>query len=265
MLIMGFFEDPAEVGRYDLATLMASLLLIVINSLGYIFTPTASHLCGKGLLEAARQSYVVSTKWGYILTVPILFMLMLCPIPLVELLYGTEYIGIILAMQIVAAGYMVNTITGPNYHMLIATNNTKVITQTFLLNAVSNVLLCLLLIPLYGIVGAALAISISSGLANLLLSIRLYKYLGIHPLTRNYVLSIVSSVILLAAFYSVLHYASIQLSIFSSIVSMAIYMSVYLGSLLLLRTIDQEDLTVIAGIESKIGITVTPLIARYMH
>jgi hypothetical protein len=136
------------------------LLLIVINSLGYIYTPTASSLFGKGRLEELRQSYVASTKWGYVLTVPVLFTLLLFTAPLVETLYGRQYLGIVLVLQIITVGYLVNPVTGPNYHTLIAAGKMRLIVESFLLNAISNVVLCLLLIPPCGLEGAAVAAAV---------------------------------------------------------------------------------------------------------
>ncbi len=265
MLILGYFKDPAEAGKYDLAVTAASLLLIVINSMGYIYTPTASSLFGNGRLEELRQSYVASTKWGYVLTVPVLFALLLFTAPLVELLYGQQYLGIVLVLQIMTVGYMVNPVTGPNYHTLIAAGKMRLIVESFLLNAISNVILCLLLIPPYGIEGAAIAAAISSAVANLLLSIRLYQHMGIHPLTRSYLLSLGSSLALLAAFYGVLNYTPLRPSIFLAPVCLALFLAAYVTVLLLLRAIDVEDVRILATLEKKLGLKVTPALVKYMH
>jgi O-antigen/teichoic acid export membrane protein len=265
MLILGYFKDPAEVGKYDLAVTAASLLLIVINSLGYMYTPTASSLFGNGRLEELRQSYVASTKWGYVLTVPVLFALLLFTAPLVELLYGQKYLGIVLVLQIITLGYMVNPVTGPNYHTLIAAGRMRLIVESFLLNAISNVVLCLLLIPPYGLEGAAVAAAVSSAVANLLLSIRLYQHMGIHPLTRSYLLSVGSSLALMAAFYAAIHYTPAGSSIFMAPVFLALYVAAYVAALLFFRAIDAEDVRVLAALEKKLGLSLTPALVKYVH
>jgi O-antigen/teichoic acid export membrane protein len=265
MLILGYFKEPADVGQYDLAVTTASLLLIVINSLGYIYTPTASSLFGNGRLDELRQSYVASTKWGYVLTVPVLFVLLLFTAPLVELLYGQRYLGIVLVLQIITVGYMVNPVTGPNYHTLIAAGKMRLIVESFLLNAISNVALCILLIPPYGLEGAAAAAAVSSTVANLLLSIRLYQHMGIHPLTRSYLLSVGSSMGLLAAFYAVLHYTPAGSSIFLAPVCLALFVAAYVAALLFFRAIDAEDVRVLAAIEKKLGLNLTPALVKYVH
>jgi|AGTN01.2.fsa_nt_gi Membrane protein involved in the export of O-antigen and teichoic acid len=265
MLILGYFENPGEAGKYDLAVTAASLLLIVINSMGYIYTPTASSLFGKGRMEELRQSYVASTRWGYILTVPVLFPLLLFTAPIVELLYGAKYLGIVLVLQIIVVGYMVNPVTGPNYHTLIAAGRMRAIVESFLLNAISNVALCLLLIPSYGIEGAAVAASVSSAVANLLLSLRLYQQMGIHPLTRSYLLSVVSSVALLGAFYAVFQFVPGGTSIFLVPVWSGLYLVAYVASLFVFHAIDAEDIKMLGAIEKRLGLKVTPVLVKYVR
>lgn len=264
-LLLAFFTNPADVGKYDIAVTMASLLLVVINSLGYIYTPTVSGLYGKGRLSEVRQSYVTSTRWGYVLTLPVLFIFLLFPGELIGLLFGERYASVALILQIIAIGYLINPLTGPNYHTLIAAGRTREITESFLVNAVSNVLLCLVLIPLHGIVGAALAATLSSMTANLLLSVRLYQRLKIHPLTRNYLLTIGSSIALLAGFYVTLKTLSIQPSIFVALACTALYVAAYAVSLILLRTITDDDILILSAIEKKLGVKIIPMIQRQVR
>lgn len=264
-LLLAAFTTPAEVGRYDIAITLASLLLVVINSLGYIYTPTISGLYGQGKVEEIRHSYVTTTRWGYVLTLPVLFLFALFPGALIQLLFGERYVGIAFILQIITAGYLVNPLTGPNYHTLIAAGRTREITESFLVNAAGNIALCLLLIPPYGILGAALAATVSSTVANLLLSVRLYQRLKIHPLTRNYLLSVGSSLVLLGVFYGLLRVLPIQPNIFVAALFFVLYLAAYAGSLILLKTIGPEDLMILSAVEKKVGIKVTPLIQRHMR
>lgn len=264
-VLLGVFADPVAVGKYDIAILMASQVLTVINSLGYAYTPAASGLFGQGRLEELKRSYVVATRWGYVLTLPVVFVLLLFPAPLLALLFGSGYAGIAPVLQVIVLGYLVNTLTGPNYHTLIAAGRMRLIIESFLLNAASNLALCFLLIPPFGIAGAAVAAGVSSALGNLLLSARLYQQLGVHPLTRSYLASIAASVALLGAFYVLLNYTPLQLTIWIAPPCLALFAAAYGGALLLLRAVDPEDVALLAAVERRIGIKVTPVIARYVH
>lgn len=258
MLLLGFFKTPADVGKFDIAIMMGSLLLTVLNSLGYIYTPTVSNLYGKDQTEEMKRSYIVSTRWGYIGTLPILLVFLVFPEAIIDLLFGARYSDVALILQILTLGYMVNPITGPNYHTLIALGKTRVIIESFLVNAIINLALCVLLIPTFGIVGAAIAVSISVLVANTLLSVRLYQLLKIHPLTRNYILAIAVSLLLLGLTYFGLKYLAIEPSIYVAIICFVMYMIAFGALLIALKAIDKEDILILAAIEKKLGLHILP-------
>lgn len=264
-LLLGFFKTPIEVGKFDIAIMMGSLLLTVLNSLGYIYTPTASNLYGKNQVEDLKRSYIISTKWGYIGTLPILFMFLVFPGVIVDLLFGSRYSDVAIFLQILCLGYLINPLTGPNYHTLIAMGRTRVIIESFLANAFINLALSILLIPPMGVVGAAIAVSISVMVANTLLSVRLYQLLGIHPLTRNYVASIVSSLLLLSLAFFGLKYLAIVPTLATAIVCFIVYMTAYAVLLIWLKAIDKEDIMILSAIENKLGLHIVPGIEKALQ
>jgi O-antigen/teichoic acid export membrane protein len=264
-LLLGIFKTPVDVGKFDIAIMMGSLLLTVLNSLGYIYTPTASNLYGKGQVEDLKRSYIVSTRWGYIGTLPILFMFLVFPGVIVDLLFGARYADVAVFLQILCLGYLINPLTGPNYHTLIAMGRTRVIIESFLANAFINLALSVLLIPPMGIAGAAIAVSVSTLVANTLLSVRLYQLLQIHPLTRNYVASVVSSLMLLALAYFGLKYLAIVPTLAIAIVCFIAYMAAYAVALIALKAIDKEDIMILSAIEKKLGLHIMPGIEKALQ
>jgi O-antigen/teichoic acid export membrane protein len=257
-LLLGFFKTPLEVGTFDIAIMMGSLLLTVLNSLGYIYTPTASNLYGRNQVEDLKRSYIVSTKWGYIGTLPILFVFLVFPGVIVDLLFGPRYSDVAFILQILCLGYVINPLTGPNYHTLIAMGKTRVIIESFLANAIINLALSVLLIPQLGVIGAAIAVSVSVMVANTLLSVRLYQLLRIHPLTRNYVISIASSLPLISLAYFGLKYLAVVPSLALAVICFIGFMAIYVGSLVALKAVDKEDIMILSAIEKKLGLKIMP-------
>jgi len=251
-LMLGFFKTPVEVGKFDIAITMGSLLLTVINSMGYIYTPTASSLYGKNQVEELKRSYIISTKWGYIGTLPILFAFLVFPGLVVDVLFGSRYSDVAIILQVLCLGYIINPLTGPNYHTLISMGKTRLIIESFLANALINLVLGVLLIPTMGVIGAAIAVSISVMVANSLLTVRLYQLLGIHPFTGSYLASIISSLSLLSIFFIGLKYLAIVPSISTAIVCFIAYMAAYAISLILLGAIDREDVMLISAIRLRL-------------
>ncbi|MCD1294871.1 hypothetical protein CUJ83_07650 [Methanocella sp. CWC-04] len=252
-LILGHFKTPSIVGEFDIALLMAGLLLIVLNSIGYMYTPIISNLFGKDRIEELKRSYIITTKWGYMSSLPIFFVFLLFPETIVNLLFGARYIGIAFVLQIVVIGYIINPITGPNYHTLIAMGRTRFIIESFLMNAILNIVFSILLIPPLGIIGAAIAVTFSASVANILLSVRLYQILKIHPFTRNYIVSIAISFILVPVFYLLMKFLAIEPSIFIAIMAFVLYATSYVALMIVFKAIDNEDVMILSEIERRIG------------
>lgn len=253
-LILGFYKTPDIVGEFDITLMMASLMLVIVNSIGYIYTPIVSRLFGKENIDELKRSYITTTKWGYLCTLPLFFMFLLFPQAIIDLLFGARYESIVLVLPIMVLGYVINPLTGPNYHTLISIGKTKYIIQSFLVNAILNLTFSLILIPPLGILGAAISVTLSAGIANVLLSMRLYQVLKIHPLTRSYISSICVSFGLIAMTYFTIKYLGIPSSLLISIVCLAAFIIAYLVIMILLKAVDNEDIMILKEIEKKIGI-----------
>ncbi|WP_143767047.1 flippase [Methanocella conradii] len=251
-LLLGFFKTPIEVGKFDIAIMMGNLLLTVINSMGYIYMPTASSLYGKNQVEDLKRSYIISTKWGYIGTLPMLFAFLVFPGVVVDLLFGPRYSDVAVLLQVLCLGYLINPLTGPNYHTLISMGKTRIIIESFLANALINLVLSILLIPPMGVIGAAIAVSISVMVANALLTVRLYQLLGVHPFTRNYVASILSSLLLLSLFFFGARWLAIVPAPATAIVCFIAYMAAYAALFIGLRAIDKEDAMILSAVKLRL-------------
>ncbi len=254
MLILAFYKTPDLVGEFDIVLMMASLMLTVVNSLGYIYTPIVSSLFGSDNLAELKRSYVTTTKWGYLCTLPIFFLFVLFPQPILNLLFGARYEGIAFVLQIMALGYIINPLTGPNYHTLISIGKTRYIIQSFLVNAALNLAFSLLLIPPFGIAGAAVSITLSAAIANILLSVRLFQVLKIHPLTRSYVLSVGLSFVLLALAFLSMNWLALTPTILLGTAGLAAYLIGYTVLMVLLKAVDAEDLMILEMIEKRLGV-----------
>ena len=254
-LILGFYKTPAVVGEFDIVLMMASLMLTVVNSVGYIYTPVVSTLFGSGNLAELKRSYVTTTKWGYLCTLPVFFLFALFPQAILGLLFGARYEGIAFVLQIMAFGYIINPLTGPNYHTLISIGKTRYIIQSFLVNAALNLAFSLLLIPPFGIAGAAVSVTLSAAIANTLLSVRLYQVLKIHPLTRSYVSSVGISfgACWPWSYLAMSYWPCRRRSSCRDFGVVAVYLWLF-GLMILAKAVDAEDVVILEMIEKRIGV-----------
>jgi len=94
-------------------------------------------------------------------------------------LFGKEFIKGTSALIILSAGQFINSASGSVGYFLVMTGYERDTVVGIGLSAALNVALNALLIPRWGIEGAAVATSSSMVLWNLLLAIRVYKRLGL--------------------------------------------------------------------------------------
>jgi O-antigen/teichoic acid export membrane protein len=250
--MIGYFRSSYEVGVYNVAFILASLILIFVTSMGSLYMPITSKLYIRKQLEELRKIYAISTKWCFVGCFPFFCVLFLFPKLILEFLYGESYIIASLPLQILAIGMLTSCLTGPNFHTLIATGRTNLIVRSYLVGGATNFLLNILLIPSIGILGAAIASAFSIALVNMLLSWGLYKIIDINPLTRTYGKVLISSTAILLCIYL------LSKSIYSSNIFMVagIFLLIslmFLSLMLVTRSFDSEDLAILFEFERITG------------
>jgi O-antigen/teichoic acid export membrane protein len=94
--------------------------------------------------------------------------------------FGPDFASAELALAVLAVGQLINAATGPAGPILNMTGFERDTTLITLVAAVVAVVLSFALIPTWGVEGAAFAAAGSFASWNLLLSIQVYRRLGLH-------------------------------------------------------------------------------------
>lgn len=185
-LMIGYFKDSKMVASYNAAYPVAGLLSIVINSIGFLYVPIVSKLHSHNQVDELRKINASSTKWCFILTFPLFIIVFLFPDTILSVLYDARYIDASKVLQILAIGTVMNSYFGLNYYTLLSTGKSSLLMFCSLISALLNIILNLILIPPYGMVGAAIASSSSFILIEAYMSFKLYKDFKIHVFTYSY-------------------------------------------------------------------------------
>jgi len=256
-LLLGYFKTPAEVGLYNSAYPLAVLITFILSSTGFIYLPIASHLYSKNLIEEIGRTYQILTKWMFSASLPIFFVLFLFPESVLNFLFGPDYISASLVLRILTLGFMIDVFLGLNGHSLVVFGKTKLLMFICLAGALTNIILNIILIPPFGIEGAALASAFSYFTLNLLTSIKLYQLTNIHPFSKNNLKPIGISIILLILIYIVSSFINIKF--WSLPIILIIYLLGYFILLLLTKSFDKEDIRLMLALEKRLGLNVTPI------
>lgn len=176
-LMLSYFEEEAAVGIYNTALKIAALNSIALVAINSIAAPKFAELYSQR--ESARFKKVVkqTTLLSFSISFPIFIIILLLPEFLLSI-FGEEFIPGTTALLILLAGQAFNAFAGSTMNVLNMTHKEKVGRNILLIGVCVNFILNIILIPRYGINGAAIATASSSILWNLLAIVYIYRQYG---------------------------------------------------------------------------------------
>ncbi len=248
-LMLGYFYGDKVVGIYNVAVPVAKQLGLFLGLVAFIYGPFCSALYSKKKIKEIGRIYQVLTKWVFFAAFPFFALLFAFPEATINLLFGKEYVAAAKALQILAAAFMVNVTLGLNSYTLVIIGETRFILFSNLVGASLNVFLNYILIPKYGMAGAAAASAASILVVNLLASAKLYSVSGIQPLTPTYIKSIVAG--LLSLFLMDFISGFFKVNIVIALLLLVTFLLMYAAILILLRAFDREDIELMRKIGKK--------------
>ena len=173
VIILESFHGSVSVADFRAVVPVAGLNLIVLQSLKFLFMPTASRLYTRKNATALNELYWQSAIWIALLSFPVFAVTFFLAEPMAVLLFGSRYAAsegslAPAILSILAVGNYVNAAMGLNTHTLQVYGRVRYIVGVNTLSMGAGLLLNLLLIPSYGAMGAAYATTASLILQNIL-------------------------------------------------------------------------------------------------
>ena len=161
LVILGFFVEPAELGIYRVAVQLALLAGFALQVVVSVLAPTVARHRAAGNLAALQA--LVGRARVMITTATIMVALLLAGAGdrLVHLLFGAEYIEALLPLLWLVAGQVINAFTGPMGLVMNMCGHERRNSQLLLVSCGVNIALNVLMIPLFGLAGAAAATAIA--------------------------------------------------------------------------------------------------------
>ncbi len=185
VFILGIFKTAAEVGIYNVAVPSASLLLIVPTAIFSLFLSLTTDKYAKKDNTAIKEIYTAASKWTFLINLPILLFFVFFAPQFLYNLFGAEYAQASTALAILAAGNFIFSFFWASIFLLQMVEKTKEIMYLSIINLVSSVALNVMLIPLIGINGAAIATAFSMSIYGLLSFGLAQKYVKEMPLDKK--------------------------------------------------------------------------------
>ena len=152
-----------------------------------------------------------------------------------------------------SVGFFTAALVGPAGEMFNIIAKTRIKLFIRVIATILNVILNLILIPDFGLEGAAIATSISIIILNILNLIVIHRFIKVKPYDLSYLKPLFAVIIsIVFVLIAIKNFDLTNLLILIS--SFIIFGVIYLILILLFKYFDKEDIIIIRSLENKIGI-----------
>ena len=260
-LVIGVFMLSTDVGFYNAADPISRIPLVISLSISTVLLPATAEayaLRNQKLL----QEYVVDCLRYCILTViPMCVIISMFSMPIIQLLFGEVYTpgsGVLCILVIGMSFYSIYMVSSS---ILQGTGNPKLPMYILLLGTVLNIVLNAIFVQMMGIVGAAIATTITTCILMIVIMLFVIKTTKISIPWKNILLVLICNLILMAVCYV------IPKTLIGLVIGIIIGSSLYIVSLIMLKVLTKRDIDFFSQYMNKIPILkkYTPKLVKYIE
>jgi O-antigen/teichoic acid export membrane protein len=186
-ILIGYYMNPAEVGIYAVAVLLAQTLTLIPSAVQRVTAPVTATLYGEGNIEGIRKLIFSTMKKSFLVSVSIAVLIIISGQYLITFLFTKEFLLSYFPLLILILGY---TICAPFMAVGATLSSIGKVHIPFRINVICgilNVVLNILLIPRFGLNGAALStavtLTVNFGVSIAVISNTLSDSRVVHPIS----------------------------------------------------------------------------------
>jgi O-antigen/teichoic acid export membrane protein len=250
-LVLGFFGTFSGIGIYVAASRVAGVGYLFYWSLMRIAMPMVADLHSRGKIDQLERMYQTMTKWGMIFNLPVFFSMAIFARPLLSI-FGPDFVAGASSLIILAFAVLFDVSTGVCGTIVTMTGHSKLSLANSVISLVVSVGLHLLLIPRWGLVGAAVASVFCAVLINVLRLVEVYLLFKIQPYNRSILKPLFAALAAAAVAFMANQWLGILPSILQLIIGAALLCAVYAGIIVLLK-LDDEDRLILKRVWARLS------------
>lgn len=185
VVLLGVYWGALELAAYAAVLPAARLNQFVYSAFGTLYLPTAARLHARGDRAGSLLAYWQTAVVVAVFSFPVLAMTTVFAAGTTVLLFGERYASSADVLVLLSIGYYVNAALGHNAYTLVAFGRGRLLATVNVTCALTNLLLCWLLVPEHGAVGVGIANCATLALQNALYQWDTGRVLGCSPLPRS--------------------------------------------------------------------------------
>lgn len=193
VILLGFLISASAAGIYNVAYRIVFMLLFVPHFAAVALTPQVSRLYLSSKTEMSAL-YTRTMRFVVLIGLPVSAGLWLTAGEVIHLIYGEEFEESILVLQLVSWLIIIFFLSRMMMTFLTCCELQSAATKLQWITAAANVIGNLVLIPKYGVSGAAVATLISESILVLLFILRLKDELGLPDIMSSILISLAGTI-----------------------------------------------------------------------
>jgi O-antigen/teichoic acid export membrane protein len=177
-ILLGVWSSTEDVGVFNIASRIGALTSFIMLSVNSIVAPKFSELYNKKDFKNLKSTAHNAASLMSLLALPLLFLFLFFPGRILSI-FGPGFSEGALVLSILAVGQYINVLTGSVSYLLMMCGYEKLFRNIIALSAVISIAMNCILVPKFGILGAAYATSLTSIIQNIVSVFMAWKKLGI--------------------------------------------------------------------------------------
>lgn len=192
----GMAVTRTEIGAYENAWRLSLLVILLSQSIATAIFPQFSQWDAEGAHNRMEEIITVALLPSILIAVPSFIGVGILSKDLLSILFGDEFTVAWLVLIILVGEKIFQSVHTVFNEAILALDRPDLAAISITISAITNVMLNVILIPLHGILGAAIATTIAFGLNFVIQTYYLKKYININFPWDKLVWSIFSSVVM---------------------------------------------------------------------
>lgn len=178
IMLLGLLSGKDHAGIYAAASRVADLVVFALGTANIVVAPMIAALHARGDIHGIQRLLRLLSIGILSVTLPVSVVIFFFGGDILAM-FGAGYRDAYVPLQILVFAQLVNALCGPVSYLLAMTGHQRVLMSVLSVSALLNLALNLLLIPTYGIVGAAIATAVTTLIWNTGLVYVIRRNLGV--------------------------------------------------------------------------------------
>ena len=178
VLLLGWIGDTKSAGVYSLAFSIAFVVALPQTAINTLFAPTVSILFTRKDQAMLQVLITKSSSWNLCAAAFIGASLLILAEPLLAW-FGEDYMAGVPALRILLVGQVIAASAGSQMHVMTMTGNERGAAALLIAGALGNIIAGVALIYLYGLVGAAIASTMTLIVWNVAMALFIWRRLNL--------------------------------------------------------------------------------------